>query len=267
MDMKRLTVLKGMKGATQTHIRESLRRLKTLFGATSVKLSTEDAAMSFEQIRRWRAICQGIIPVVVKIGGPNARNDIKQLLNLEVEGLIAPMVESVYGLDNYVEALKDYTTAMKFEVLDKHINIETIVALENLDKILNSTSIQYVDEITIGRKDLSKSMNCSLDDSNLIHAVKKAVEKIRFKGIPVSVGGGINPNSIDSVVKQIKPQKINTRLITFEVQTNRPYKKSVVEALNFEVLALKNDHSMGFISREEEICRTLEIQERLKCNL
>jgi citrate lyase beta subunit len=264
MEKKRLKILKGMKGASQTRIRESLRKLQTLFGATSVKLSTEDAAMSFEQIRRWRAICQGIIPVVVKIGGPNARNDIKQLINLEVDGLIAPMVESVYGLDNFVEALKDYTNAMRFEALDKHINIETIIALENLDKILNSKSIQFIDEITIGRKDLSKSMNCELQDPDLVNSVKEAVEKIRFKGIPVSVGGGINPSSIDDVLKQIKPQKFNTRLITFDVQgNNRSYSESVVEALNFEVLALKNDHSMGFISREEESCRSQEIQERL----
>ncbi len=263
MEKKRLTILKGMKGANQTRIRESLQRLRTLFGASSVKLSTEDAAMSFEQIRRWRAICQGIIPVVVKIGGPNARNDIKQLINLEVKGLIAPMVESVYGLDNYVEALKDYTTPMRFETLDKHINVETIVALENLDRILNSQSIQFIDEITIGRKDLSKSMNCELEDKNLVNAVKEAVEKIRFKGIPVSIGGGINPNSIDTVLKQIKPQKFNTRLITFDVEANRSYPDSVVEALNFEVLALKNDHSMGFISREEESCRSQEIQKRL----
>ncbi len=264
MGKKRLKVLKGMKGANQTRIRESLKRLQTLFGATSVKLSTEDAAMSFEQIRRWRAMCQDIIPVVVKIGGPNARNDIKQLINLEVDGLIAPMVESIYGLDNYVEALKDYTTPIRFETLDKHINIETVVALENLDKILNCESIQFINEITIGRKDLSKSMNCELDNPNMTNAVKEAVEKIRFKGIPVSVGGGINPNSIDTVLKQIKPQKFNTRLVTFDVKSNSSYSEPVMEALSFEILALKNDHSMGFISREEESYRSQEIQKRLK---
>jgi len=173
------------------------------------------------------------------------------------------MVESVYGLDNYVEALKDYTTPVTFDTLDKHINIETTIALENLDNILSCNSIKFIDEITIGRKDLSKSMNCEIEDPRLTYAVMDAIEKIRFKGITVSVGGGITPTSIDNLLKQIKPKKFNTRLITFDFQANRSYSESVSEALNFEILALKNDHSMGFISREEEDCRLQEIQGRM----
>ena len=80
----------------QTILCRSLRKLKNDFGACGLKLSTEDAAMTIDQITFWTDL--SLLPVVVKIGGPNARNDIKQLVSLNIDGLIAPMVESLYGL-------------------------------------------------------------------------------------------------------------------------------------------------------------------------
>ena len=121
---------KPMKKAVsfQTILARSLRKLKTEYDACGLKLSTEDAGMTIDQIKFW-ADCS-LLPVVVKIGGPNARNDIKQLVSLKIEGLIAPMVESPYGLENFIAAVKDFTTPIQFERLSKHINIETSIRIE-----------------------------------------------------------------------------------------------------------------------------------------
>ena len=124
-------VVKG--GSAKARLATALHKLKDEFSASSLKLSTEDAAMSFEQIQFWVEVSSGILPVIVKIGGPNARNDIKQLMAIKVDGFIAPMVESSFGLKNFMEALSDYTTPIQFEGLDKHINIETVTAMENLN--------------------------------------------------------------------------------------------------------------------------------------
>ena len=63
--------------------------MKNDFGACGLKLSTEDAAMTIDQIKFWADI--SLLPVVVKIGGPNARNDIKQLVSLNIDGLIVQL--------------------------------------------------------------------------------------------------------------------------------------------------------------------------------
>ena len=120
----------------QATLGRTLRKLKNDFGACGLKLSTEDAAMTINQIKFWADL--SVLPVVVKIGGPNARNDIKQLVSLNIDGLIAPMVESPYGLENFILAVQDFTTPMQFGRLNKHINIETITAVKQLDGILNA---------------------------------------------------------------------------------------------------------------------------------
>ena len=164
----------------------SLRHLKNQFGACGLKLSTEDAAMSIEQIGYWAEFSGDILSTVVKIGGPNARNDIKQLLPLNVDGLIAPMVESPYGLENFISAVRDFTTPMQFERVKKQINIETETAVRQLDSILSAPEAKYIDEITIGCSDLSESMKKPRWDAGFTAQVVEVVKKIRRKNIPVS---------------------------------------------------------------------------------
>ena len=73
------TTLKVVPVKPKKDLLSSLRHLKNQFGACGLKLSTEDAAMSIEQIGYWAEFSNNILSTVVKIGGPNARNDIKQL--------------------------------------------------------------------------------------------------------------------------------------------------------------------------------------------
>ena len=160
----------------QATLARSLRHLKNDFSACGLKLSTEDAAMTIDQIKFW--INASLLPAIVKIGGPNARNDIKQLVPLNIEGLIAPMVESPYGLENFISAVRDFTTPMQFGRLNKHINIETVTAVKQLDDILNTPEAKYLDEITIGCSDFSSSLKKSVVDRSVLNQVTRAVKKI-----------------------------------------------------------------------------------------
>ena len=94
--------------------------------------------------------------------------------------------------------------------------------------------------------------------------VVKAVKKIQRKKIPVSVGGGITPETIDGFLKQVRPNKFNTRVITFKVESGRDYFEAVRSALRFEILMLEYDSSRNFISRDEEKFRIKELKKRLK---
>ena len=256
-------MFKVVKGGNQARLEGVLHKLKDEFAASSLKLSTEDAAMSFDQIRFWTKTCSGIMPVIVKIGGPNARNDIKQLLDIKVDGLIAPMVESSFGLENFMEALNDYTTPIQFAGLHKHINIETATAVDNLKSILDSEYAASLDEITIGSQDLSRSMKKPVNHPSVLESVKRATAMIRSRNITASVGGSINPASIDALIREVRPQKFNTRVVTFDVHPGRNYGSAVKEAIEFEILMLTNDCRKGFISADEEKFRVKQLKNRL----
>jgi hypothetical protein len=246
----------------QATLVRSLRHLKNDFGACGLKLSTEDAAMTIDQIKFWADV--SLLPAIVKIGGPNARNDIKQLVPLNIDGLIAPMVESPYGLENFISAVKDFTTPMQFGRLNKHINIETVTAVKQLDDILNAPEAKFLDEITIGCSDLSGSLKKSGVDRSVLNRVARAVKKIRLKKISVSVGGGVQPETIDDFLKKVQPDKFNTRVVTFNVVPGQKYGQAVAEALRFEILMLEHDAGQGFITRDEEKFRIKELKKRLK---
>ncbi|MDA0691016.1 MAG: aldolase/citrate lyase family protein [Nitrospinae bacterium] len=242
---------------------QSMRTLKNQYGASCLKLSTEDAAMSFDQIAFWTQLADGILPVMVKIGGPNARNDIKQLLAMNIDGLIAPMVESVYGLENFLTAVRDFTTPMQMQRLAKQINIETVTAVEKLDDILASPEAAFLDEITIGCSDLSQSLKKDRSDPEVQRLVKQTVVKIKAKNINVSVGGGIAPDTIDTILQDIQPHHFNTRMVTFSVHPGQSYRTAVTETLYFELKMLEHDVSKGFISRDEEKFRARQLKTRL----
>ncbi len=256
-------VLRGGAADPKRFLRQALSRLKLEYGACCLKLSTEDAAMSLEQIRYWVELSAGVLPVLVKIGGPNARNDIRQLLKLDIDGLIAPMVESVYGLENFIAAVQDFTTPMQMHRLKKHINIETVTALEQLDAILEASEAGLLDEITLGCSDLSKSMKKDRMDPDVQACVRQAVSAIREWGISVSIGGGVTPENIDAILKDLKPQKFNTRVVTFAVKPDTAFGPAVFESLQFELRMLEHDHQQGFISEDEEKFRARELKKRL----
>jgi len=250
------------KDSTQILV-QSLQNLKNQFGASCLKLSTEDAAMSFEQIRFWTELTAGVLPVMVKIGGPNARNDIKQLLALHIDGLIAPMVESVYGLENFLAAVRDFTTPMQMQRLVKQINIETVTAVEQLDAILAVPQADLLDEITIGCSDLSQSLKKDRMDDEVQMLVREAVAKIKARNIKVSVGGGISPDTIDAILHDIQPHQFNTRVVTFSVESGKSYRTAVTETLDFELRMLEHDLKKGFISLDEEKFRARQLRKRL----
>ena len=240
-----------------------LSDLKVGYGAASLKLSTEDAAMGLEQIAFWIRKARGVLPVYVKIGGPNARNDIRQLVALGADGLIAPMVESAYGLENFIEAFRTYTTPLQFGTLKKHINVETVTAVRQLDSILAHPLAAELDEITIGCSDLSKSMGLAVTHPEVVRMTEEVTRKTRERGIEVSFGGGVTPSNIDARLARVLPNYFNTRVMTFRYDPAVVYRSAIRKALEFELAMLALDRQEGFLSPEEERSRALELKKRM----
>lgn len=241
-----------------------LWELKEEHGASGLKLSTEDAGMSFQQISYWSQIASPVFPVIVKIGGPEARNDMKMLSNLnDIAAVVAPMIESPYSLRKYISSLKEIFGDNKFKGVSKHINIETITAFENLSHILSVPEAGFIEEITIGRGDLSRSINKEADDQEVSRISKIIIEEAQRKNIKVSIGGTVNPKNAKQVFEEMKPDKINTRSIVFNRGSSSDVGKAVLMALEFEIIMMKEDLKHGFVSIDEARDRTEKLKKRM----
>lgn len=224
----------------ELQLREKLQELKEIYGCNSLKFETEAEGASFEEIRYYMNLALGQIPIIVKIGGPDARNDIRELSKIGVQGLIAPMVESPYGLENFVAALKKIVSPKRYEYLWKGINIETITTCRQIDDILRNKNISQIQGISIGRSDLSKSMGLDVDSIEIMELVKEVAMKAQKKKLVVSVGGGITPKNSQNIVTEINPDRINTRNLGFDIEKCKNIFQSIKKALEFECALLEH---------------------------
>lgn len=224
----------------ELQLRKKLQELKEIYGCNSLKFETEAEGASFEEIRYYMNLALGQVPIIVKIGGPDARNDIRELSKIGVQGLIAPMVESPYGLENFVVALKETVSPKQYEYLWKGINIETITTYRQIDDILHNKNISQIQGISIGRSDLSNSMGIAVDSVKVMELVKEINIKAQKKKLVVSVGGGITPKNSQNIITEINPDRINTRNLGFDIKKCKDIFQSIKKALEFECALLEH---------------------------
>ncbi len=206
-----------------------IEKLKTLLyelkelGLYALKTGTEVEDMNFEEIQFLKEISFGIVPLNVKIGGPEARNDIRFLLSIEADCIIAPMIESPYALDNFIKTFRELKAQHKKEA-KAGINIETITGYMQLDAILNHPSAGYLSQITAARTDLSNSLGLEPDHQKVIEMCKEIIYHSKRKGILTSIGGSIHPGIVNLLIQEIPSNFINTRhmVIYREILSQNP---------------------------------------------
>ncbi|MBX7059671.1 MAG: aldolase [Leptospirales bacterium] len=192
-------------------LREQLRELHSAGFLCALKTGTEVEDMSFDEIRLLRAISDQIIPLYVKVGGPEARNDIREMARIGVDAIIAPMIESHYALAKFIETLHDVLGASGYERMQKGVNLETIVGFRNLNEILKSAEARELDQLTAARSDLSGSMGLSADDDRVLELCSIIVAHARENDLRTSVGGGIHTPAVERIIERVRPETVNTR--------------------------------------------------------
>lgn len=217
-------------------LRLQLDDLSRNWGLTALKTGTEVEDMSFEDIRILRELSRDIVPLYVKIGGPEARNDIRELSAIQVDGLIAPMIESAYALKNYISTMRELLGPTRFDRIEKGINLETITGFQNMNSILGSAEARELVQVTAARSDLSGSMDTSPDDERVLEICSVIVARCRENELRTSVGGGIHPAVARRIINEINPDTINTRHMVISSSALRNEPSVVVERhLYFEI--------------------------------
>ncbi|MDX1960592.1 MAG: aldolase/citrate lyase family protein [Leptospiraceae bacterium] len=199
-------------------IRKTLKQLVDTKAFSSLKGGTETEDMDHDELRLLHMIGKDILPVSVKIGGPEARTDIRACLAIGVEGISAPMIESEYSLRNFVTTLTSLVPKSKWNELRKSINLETITGYRNILEIADSVSFESITSVTAARSDLSASMDKKPDDPEVMRVTKQIVKIARERGKRTSVGGTITKNNFYNILEQIEPDSINSRHVGIDLK-------------------------------------------------
>ena len=217
-----------------------MTRLKTMLdalfrkhGLVGLKGGTEVEDMTFNEICYLKKLGEPDLPLIIKIGGPEARNDIRMLKSIAIYGILSPMVESEYALRNFTDAVSEIYGDCQRPYLA--INIETITSYVNLNAILHSGAFRAVDQVTVGRSDLSRSMKKGVDDDEVISITGDIIKRVVERGKKTSVGGSITPYNARLVADNIKTEKINTRHLLFDLNAARDICNSIRFGLEFEI--------------------------------
>lgn len=218
----------------KSKLRKKLAWLKENCSMVGIKGGTEVEDLNYKEIAFLRKISQGIMPLTVKIGGPEARTDIRFMIENNIDTVLAPMVESVYGLKNFIDCSKEMETYYG-KTIQKAINMETITAYQHMDEIYGSVYFKELRNVTVGRSDFSGSMGKSVDDPEVMKMTSDFVHNAKKLGKFTSVGGKITVKNIENIKKVIAPDVINTRHIVFDIYQGNDLNKSLIEGLMFEI--------------------------------
>lgn len=219
------------------NLRYQLQKLVDDCGVCGLKTGTENEDMNFSEIETLHEITLGIVPLIVKIGGVEARNDIRACIDLDIEGICSPMIESEYALQNFVETLQELIPDDKYHSIYKSINIETITGYRNIEFILNSVYMNDIHSVTAARSDFSKSIGMRPDSFMCMGLIDDIVSRVKTHNKVSSIGGHITVKNFNHIAQNSSPDRINTRHIIVNLSkiTREQYIETAEKILNFEI--------------------------------
>lgn len=218
---------------------DQLFLMKEEYHIKGVKAEFEAEGTSYQDMVRLRRLTlQAGVKLFVKIGGVEAIRDLRDCLELGVDGIIAPMVESPFGIKKFLDAYGSV-----FPVKDHHlaINIETKQAVHMLPDIL-ATAFPAVDALTIGRTDLSASYfdPAITPDSDFIWETIVEIIETASERFAITVGGSISTLTQEKMPRYELAartvQFVETRKVIIPTETFLANRAALLDALWFEEL-------------------------------
>jgi len=219
----------------ENDLKAKLSELYNSYGLTFLKGGTEWEDMDYREIEFLNKLTLPQVPLLVKIAGPEARVDIRNLKQIGVGGILGPMIESEYALEKFVTTvLGIYNDVEKKPLLA--VNIETINGVNNIDSIVSNDYFNQIALVVIGRLDLATSMGKQdVDNKEVAEITQTIVTKVQAKGKNISVGGFVNPKSAKSIQTAFQIDRLNTIHLMFDLNRVTDVSQSIELAIRFEI--------------------------------
>lgn len=240
-------------------------------GLVGIKTSFEDEGALFNETIRLKEICnQSKTKITLKIGGPEAIRDLKDSMVIGVKGIVAPMVESDFGLRKFVQATKTYIPEDVRSSLQLSINVETVTAVSNIEKMVATSEVEDLYGITVGRVDLVSSLGKDRNyvNSDEVYSMAKTVfTHAKEKGLKACLGGAISTDSLP-FLKKLNSEglldKFETRYAMFDPSiTLKNLSRALSKAQMFEYEWLMTKYELYSSMANQDIKRIQMIQDRI----
>jgi 4-hydroxy-2-oxoheptanedioate aldolase len=240
-------------------------------GLVGIKTSFEDEGATLNETIRLKEICnQAGTKITLKIGGPEAIRDLKDSLTIGVKGIVAPMVESGFGLKKFVAAVNNHIPSDIVSSLQLNINVETIGSVNKIDEIINTPELRQLYGVTVGRVDLVSSMGenrAFVNNEQVLNKVKSVFFKVKERGLKACLGGAISMDSLN-FLKTLHSEglldKFETRYAIYDPSValkNLP--RALSKGQMFEYEWLKTKHEFYLTQANQDIKRIEMIQDRI----
>lgn len=125
------------------------------------------------------------VEYLVKIGGCEAKSDVRFLQQIGVRNIVAPMIESGFAMSKYMMMLSQGA----FDHVG--VTIETVHAVDRIEELLDAGA--KLTGVTVGRTDLTASFGgSSVESEHTIAMVKKVARAAAKRGLPTTMGGSVS---------------------------------------------------------------------------
>lgn len=227
-----------------------LKDMKKNYGVIDLKAEFEAEGSRMNELMRLKEVANYAgMSIAMKIGGAEAITDIFEALKIGVSSLVAPMIESPYAMKKYLDALEKYVPKDIRENLKCTAMIETVQGYKNVDEILAVDKKGILNILSVGRVDLSGSLNLSryeINNDKVYQIVETIFTKAKKKGLNTVMGGGIAKEAIPFIKKLVAKKLLDryeTRKIVFNTDpqmTPTKMEEGIIKANLFELFWLQN---------------------------
>lgn len=239
------------------------------FGVVAIKAEFEAEGTRPDELQRLVHIAHyANLKVALKIGGCEAVSDLLSSKLFGASHIIAPMVETPYALQKYIEA-KDKTHGDNPEGVKFLFNLETQTTLENFDRMV-PVACKGVDGVVFGRVDFTLSRGMprgAINDSSITEAVLRVARACHDNDLELVVGGSVAAEAIPALrkIREVRLDRFETRKVVFDgsaLDSSR-IEAGIRNAVDFEAAWLKNKRNYYAAIAREDDQRIAMIEARL----
>lgn len=251
---------------------DSLVDLKENHHVNGIKAEFEAEGTRIEEMLRLKEVCdRSGLGLTIKIGGCEAVRDMYECRTIGVARIVAPMVESAFALQKYLNAVKLAFPPDERKDIDFAVNTETISACRAFPEMLNLPEIGQLNGVVMGRVDLTGSMGMSREDINhpeVLELTRALFKLAKAKNLETAVGGGVSAYSLP-FFRQLEPgllDRYETRKVIFKCPEalGESADKGILKAVGFELMWLKNKRDYYKLIAAEDNNRIEMLEKRYK---
>ena len=241
-------------------LERKLESLSVRFGAVGVKAEFEAEAAYLQEVALLADIARAAgLRMTLKIGGPEARSDIREASIMGIDRVVAPLIESAFAVQKFLSAIEGVPVGDPWSP-ELAINVESRAGLNCVNEIVRAAA-GSVTSMVIGRTDLLASMGqpiSHVDDLSLIPLLEPALKSAADAGMECSIGGTLSFRSLPLLAELgnfVSTAETRKVIFPIEVLLGKDGRMALAAAMEFEQAWLEYRLAAFGPARQDDLSR------------